>query len=102
MATSLELYSAVLSFLGGALLSFDALRARRRIRAESGAKALLKILKAHNADSVLTDNAGRALNSETELQLWLAAHSTKWAWLGFLLMTAGFVLQIVVALTKTP
>ena len=100
MPMSLELYSAILSFLGGGLLSFDALRARRRIRAESGAKAFLNILKALNENTLITDERGEQLSSETALQLWLARQSTKWAWLGFVLMTAGFVLQFLIALTK--
>jgi hypothetical protein len=100
MPMSLELYSAVLSFLGGGLLSFDALRARQRIRTESGAKTFLNILKALNENNLITDDSGKQLSSETALELWLARQSTKWAWLGFVLMTAGFVLQILVALTK--
>jgi hypothetical protein len=100
MPMSLELYSAVLSFLGGGLLSFDALRARQRIRTESGAKTFLNILKALNENNLITDDSGKQLSSETALELWLARQSTKWAWLGFVLMTAGFVLQILVALSK--
>jgi hypothetical protein len=103
MPVSLELYSAVLSFLGGGLLSIDALRARQRIRAESGAKTFLKIMEAHDAKTQIKDDeTGAQLDSETALQLWLARQSTRWAWLGFVLMTAGFVLQIMAALTKSP
>ena len=100
MPISLELCSAILSFLGGAFLSFDALRARQRIRVESGAKTFMKILDAHNDKGLLTDEHGKQLDSETALQLWLARQSTRWAWVGFLLMTAGFVLQIFVASSR--
>jgi hypothetical protein len=74
MPIPLELASAVLSFLGGGLLSIDALRARRRIRAESGARRFLTIMQAHAAGDVITDEGGHPLASETALQLWLAAH----------------------------
>lgn len=100
MPISFELASAVLSFLGGGLLSVDALRARQRIRAENGAKAFLKIMNAHSAGDLITDERGGQLSSESALQLWLSRQSTKWAWFGFVLMTFGFVLQILAALTK--
>jgi hypothetical protein len=102
MPISFELFGAILSFLGGAFLSIDALRARRRIRVESGAKAFMKILDAHDKKDLLTDDDGKPLSSETALQLWLARQSTRWAWVGFLLMTAGFVLQIFVASNRAP
>ena len=69
-----------MSFLGGAFLSYDALRARQRIRVESGAKTFLKILDAHNDKGLLTDEHGKQLDSETA--------------------TAGFVLQIFVASSR--
>ena len=102
MPISLELCGAILSFLGGAFLSIDALRTRRRIRVESGAKAFMKILEAHDNKDLLTDEYGKQLSSETLVQLWLARQSTRWAWVGFLLMTAGFVLQIFVASNRIP
>lgn len=97
MPISLELCSAILSFLGGAFLSIDALRARGRIRVESGAKKFMEILDAHDKKELLTEKDGMKIDSETALRLWLAKQSTRWAWVGFLLMTAGFVLQIFVA-----
>lgn len=96
---SLELFSAILSFLGGGFLSIDALRSRRRVRAESGATELLKILN-QEAAANLTDEDGKPLNSEAALRLWLTKQTSRWAWLGFALMTAGFVLQIVAVLRR--
>jgi hypothetical protein len=94
MHSILELLSAVLSFAGGALLSIDALRLKRRIRAESGAQDFLNALRTVGAADALKDEQGRALNTVTALQLWFANRSLKWTWLGFLLMTAGFLLQV--------
>ena len=78
------------------------LPARRRIRVESGAKTFMKILDARDKKDLLTEDDGTKLDSETALQLWLARQSTRWAWVGFLLMTAGFVLQIFVASSRVP
>jgi hypothetical protein len=51
-------------------------------------------MEARASKRALTDEAGRPLTTEGAMQLWMAKNSTRWAWLGFLLMTAGFVLQI--------
>jgi len=98
---SLELFSAILSFLGGAFLSIDALRSRERIRAESGASKFLEVLKKETATD-LRDEHGAPLKSEAALRLWLTNQSTRWAWLGFALMTVGFVLQILAVLMRPP
>ena len=102
MVLSAELASAILSFLGGAMLSIDALRARHRARAESGAKKFLEIMRAHGTGTTLKDEQGRDLDSEAALALWRARQSTRWTWIGFLLMTAGFVVQIAAAGMKSP
>ncbi|OFV95242.1 MAG: hypothetical protein A3H28_07135 [Acidobacteria bacterium RIFCSPLOWO2_02_FULL_61_28] len=95
MATlSLDLFSSILSFLGGAILSIDALRVKRSIGEESSAKHFLEILEKIPGSVGLRDKHGKSLNTERALQLWLSERSFQWAWLGFVLMTAGFFLEI--------
>jgi len=89
----LDLVGSVLNFAGGAVLTLDALRVRARIRAEDGAQQLQELLEKSGAGQLLTDKAGRPLNSPARLKLWLSASSLRWAWLGFALMTLGFLAE---------
>src|SRR5271154_337476 len=98
MAT-LEIWSSILTFAGGTLLTVDALRVGQRIRTERGAQRLQKALKerkrraAADQSFTLKDEDGNPLKTETELSLWLAKTTLHWAWEGYLLITAGFVLD---------
>jgi hypothetical protein len=84
---------AFLSFAGGVLLALDAIRMRSHIYQQRGSQDLLKFLKEQGAANVIKDDAGEPLNSETALQLWFANRSLKFAWIGFVFMTLGFLFQ---------
>jgi hypothetical protein len=90
----LGLLGSILTFSGGGILSLDALRAPRRIREMSGANQFLRILKAFGRGQSLNDKEGNTLDSSDALALWFAARSRWWARAGFLLMTAGFLCDI--------
>lgn len=98
MPEILELGGKVLSFAGGALLTFDMLRVRQGIEAESGGKALLKA----GAGKALRARDGTAVQNEAALRLLLSRSSTTRAWIGFLLMTCGFLLEIIGLLIARP
>lgn len=89
--------ASLLTLLGGLALSLEALFIRRKIRTEAGAQRLLEIMKAHGADDVLTDpKSGKPLNKEKALRLWFAERSLRWSWVGFGLLTFGFLLDLIV------
>lgn len=90
----LELASSVLSFAGGVVLTAESLWVRRRAREESGAGLLLAALGRAGASGVLKDSRGRPLSQERALHLWFAERSYRWAWVGFALMAAGFLLEL--------
>jgi hypothetical protein len=94
----LELAGSILSFLGGLFLSIEAFLVRRRIRMEAGAARLHEILKKTRA--VLEDGSGKPLESEKDLRVWLAERSLLYSWIGFGLMTFGFVLDILSQLIR--
>jgi hypothetical protein len=100
MAT-LEICSSLLTFAGGTLLTLDALLIGRRIRTERGARRLQRALEKRKKSApeyrsfTLKDENGKPLKTETELSLWLAKTTLHWAWRGYLLMTAGFVLDLI-------
>lgn len=90
---SLEIWGSILNFAGGALLSYDPLYAKRRVLAESGAKLFLGVamrLKLKN----LKTASGEPLDSEERLQTASAERSEKLARYGFVVMTAGFLLDL--------
>lgn len=88
--------ASLLTLLGGLALSLEALFIRRKIRTEAGAQRLLEIMKAHGADDVLTDpKSGKPLNKEKALRLWFAERSLRWSWVGFGLLTVGFLLDLI-------
>jgi len=104
---TLEIWSSVLTFGGGTLLTLDALFVGRRIRTEKGAIRLQTALKkrkeenrSKNPSFTLTDENDKPLKTETELSLWLAKMMFHWAWEGYLLVTAGFVLDFISKLRK--
>lgn len=90
----LELGSSILTFAGGLLLTLEALFVRQRTHEESGARRLLAAMGRIGAPDLLKDRRGRPLSEERALQLWFAERSFRWAWLGFSLMSVGFLLEI--------
>jgi hypothetical protein len=94
MAYDLALCGKIVSFLGGATLSLDALTVRRRIKIEAGAQQLQAIFAKVGLENQLKDGRGRALNDNEVLQLWLAKRSLPWTQVGFILMTLGFLVDL--------
>lgn len=97
--TSLEIWSSILNFLGGAILSWDAFRVRRRVREESGARRFQEIMRQVGGGEVLKTKEGDPVNTEKALKLWLSERSLKYAVIGFALMTAGFLLHLLAVVT---
>jgi hypothetical protein len=88
----LEIVASVLGFLGGSVLSLDALCAVRRVRQEMGKDATLQAVQA--AGGTYVDEQGNPLTSTFSLRRWFAGRSVLWARIGFSLMTAGFFLDL--------
>lgn len=94
MSIPLDLVGSILSFAGGVVLTVDAFLVRYNIRVEEGALEILEGLEEKQASRVLTDEKGVPLNSEARLRLWLSRASLRRAQVGFVLMTAGFLLDL--------
>lgn len=92
----LGMFASLLTLLGGLALSVEALLVRRKIQTEAGAQRLFQIMEAHKAGEALVDpKGGKPLNTEKALRLWFAEHSLRWSWLGFVLLTSGFLLDLI-------
>jgi len=89
----LELASSILGFLGGSVLSLDALLAVRRTYEERGAEAAQKA--ANKAQGVNVDAQGNPIRSAYKLRLWFAQRSVIAARIGFLSMALGFLLDVI-------
>ena len=72
----------------------DAFLVRERVKAESGGSRYFRFLRRKGRTSPLTAQGGDPLKSVGDLRIWLAARSLNWARWGFLLMAAGFGLDI--------
>lgn len=88
-----ELAASVCGFLGGSVLSLDALLALRHVRQERGKESLQEAVNKTTGQYV--DSKGRLLNSVYRLQLWFAKRSVGSARLGFALVTVGFLLDLI-------
>jgi hypothetical protein len=89
-----EVFGSLFNFAGGTILAVDALRQQKRLRAQSGAERFLDIMKKHQLSEQLIDDDGKPLDTPTAFQRWFARHSQHLAWQGFVVMTAGFVLDL--------
>ncbi len=89
---SLEIAASSLGFLGGALLSLDALSAVTRVREAKGQEAVQAALQ--KAGGTYADQDGRRIASPYAARLWFARRSVLWARLGFVLITLGFFLDL--------
>ena len=91
-SSSLSLLGAFLMFLGGAFLTIYALTIRKRIKTDRGATILNEILR---SDNPIKDLGGRTVQDRNNLELWLSRGTFRRAWIGFLLTTIGFLLDLV-------
>jgi hypothetical protein len=88
-----ELAASTLGFLGGAVLSLEALLAVRRARSERGKKAVQQAVR--KAQGVYVDDDDRVLTSTYALQLLFARRVAIAGRIGFGLMTIGFLLDLI-------
>jgi len=88
----IEISASVLGFLGGSVLSLDALCAVRRVRQEKGKDEIRQAVE--EAGGHYVDSRGNSLASDFSLRRWFASRSVLWARIGFSLMTLGFLLDI--------
>jgi hypothetical protein len=95
-AECLGIVGSGLTFSGGVVLSLEAFFLKRRIKAEAGANRLLRIMKSHGSENVITDEkTGKPLNTEKALRMWFAERSLKYSWIGFSLLAFGFLFDFV-------
>jgi hypothetical protein len=93
----LGLTGAVLNFFGGAFLVYDSLRPRSKNFAAAGAKEFAeeqqkRLREGKKALYETHDN--KPLATELQWTVWLGQRSLQWTWVGFLLMSLGFLLDV--------
>jgi len=89
-----EISAAVLGFAGAALLSVDAIYGAQRVLQEEGKNAAREGAEEHEATFV-DHHGGQPIQGETGVRVWFAERSQRWNRIGFLLMTAGFLCDLV-------
>ena len=89
----LELGSSFLGFLGAAILSMDALFAVSRAQQEKGKIEMSDA--AREASAGYADQSGHGVRSDYALRMWFARNTRRTAWIGFSLVTLGFLLDFI-------
>jgi hypothetical protein len=88
-----ELAASIFGFVGGAVLSFEALFAVYRARSERGKEAVRKAVE--RAQGVYVDDKDKLLTSAYALQLLFARRTAVVGRIGFGLMTLGFLMDLI-------
>ena len=88
-----ELAASTFGFLGGAVLSLEALLAVGRARSERGKKSVQEAVR--KAQGVYVDDHDRVLTSTYALQLLFAHRVAIAGRIGFGLITIGFLLDLI-------
>src|SRR5438270_1599234 len=95
LGKSFEIAGSCVTLGGTIWLSVDALRARKRVRSQGGAKTLSEIMKNAGTQGSLKDEHGNSLDSDQALSLWFAKRTVTWNWIALVVMAVGFVLDII-------
>ena len=88
-----ELAASILEFLGGTILSLDALFAVRRARSERGKELVREAVQ--KAEGVYVDDHDKVLTSAYALQLLFARRIAAAGRIGFGLITLGFLMDLI-------
>ena len=88
-----ELAASIFGFLGGTVLSFEAVFAVRRARSERGKESVQEAVK--KARGVYVDDNDKVLTSTYALQLLFARRVAIAGRIGFGLMTLGFLMDLI-------
>ena len=88
-----ELSASIFGFLGGAVLSLEAVFAVRRARSERGQESVQEAVR--KAQGVYVDDNDKVLTSTYALQLLFARRVAIAARIGFGLMTLGFLMDLI-------
>lgn len=93
----MEFIPPLLSFIGGTVLTVDSFLVKRKIRVSKGGAEVTDML---NEAGVPHERRPQPLQSEKDLQLWLADRTLNRTWWGFLLIAIGFFLEMVLMATS--
>jgi hypothetical protein len=88
-----ELAASIFGFLGGGILSLEALLAVSRARSERGKKSVQEAVR--KAQGVYVDDNDHVLTSAYALQLLFARRVAVAGRIGFGLMTLGFLMDLI-------
>ena len=90
-----EIAGSSVTFIGTVWLAIDALRARKHVRSQEGAKALSEIMRNAGVVGSLKDKKGNSLDSDQALNLWFAKRTVTWNWIALIIIAIGFMLDII-------
>jgi hypothetical protein len=91
----LGISGTLLNFAGGVFLVYDALRLPRKTLVAYGARsAAEEDARRTSKPPRYIDDKGQPLETLLDWELWLARQTQKWTWVGFVLIAAGFFLDL--------
>lgn len=103
MNLHLDALASLLNFLGGSLLAIEALRIRQAAKERRGTEILLNAINRNNQaqpDEAMTiyDEQQTPLQTRDAIEDWFAKRSSRYAWIGFCFISAGFALDLAIKL----
>lgn len=90
----LDALASLLSFGGAGILSIDALRVRRKAKQKRGMEKLVEAIRRSGTEGLLYDDNGTPLETAKDIEGWFSSREFRLALWGFVLLTAGFALDI--------
>ena len=97
----IEIIVPILNFSGAAILAIDALRVQRNIKEKAGAEKLVQYLRSVGESKLVTDERGKPLDSQRSIDEWLAGRTLRFGWLGFVLISLGFLVELITKLAAS-
>jgi hypothetical protein len=94
----LEILVSIINFFGAAILCADALRIKRSVKEKAGAEKLVQYLRSAGKSDLISDEKGKPLDSQHALDEWLAGRTLRLGWVGFMLITLGFLIDLIAKL----
>jgi hypothetical protein len=98
----LDALASLLSFVGAGILSIDALRVRGKVKQKGGLEKLVEAIRRSGATGLLYDDNGTPLETAKDIEGWFAGREFRLALWGFLLLAAGFALDIICKTISNP
>jgi hypothetical protein len=94
LSIHLDTIASGFTFAGGVVLAIDALCVRRRIKQRRGTETLVEAIKKFGDNDLVYDPNNTPLNTRGAIEDWFAERTLRFAWIGFILLSVGFGLDL--------